>query len=64
MKLISRKGIQDMLGMSKNTVSKLLAIEGAPKPFRMPTGAVRYDSKEVETWIASMRDAGEESDNG
>ena len=52
-KLLTRQQVEEITGLSRDSIYRLMRLGEFPKPIRIGIKAVRWPERELETWIDS-----------
>ena len=51
-KLLTRQQVEEITGLSRDSIYRLMRLGECPKPIHIGIKAVRWPERELETWIA------------
>ena len=63
-RLLTRREVEAMTGLSRSTLYALMSRGTFPRPLRVGGRAVRWSLAEIERWIANLPRAGVDSGHG
>ena len=58
-RLMTRRQVEQKLGVSRSTVYRLLEAGAFPKPIKIAERAIRWHESEIDEYVASRSRAGE-----
>ena len=57
-RLLRRRQVEELTGMSRSSIYRLMQTGEFPRPVRVGPAAVRWRARDIATWLESLPQAG------